>query len=197
MADIDLERKRSSGMGWLWGLLALLLVVLAVWWLWPDANDVDVAELEPVEQVTPATTPDPTMDEGMAGLALSAVLSTPSEYIGATFPDTEVQVAEVPTDRGFWIEQDGDRLFAIIIDQPEEEPKDINPGATLQVTDGTLRAPSYLGQIEGRPLDDETRRIAEQQDILLVVDERYIEVTRAGTPQPGTDPAQGVGQDSL
>ena len=193
MAEIRLEKKKR-GMGWLWALLALLLLLLLVWWLWPDDAVEEPVATEPygseVEPVGPVEPVEPMVSA--EGLGLGVILANPADYVGQPFPGAEVQVAEVPTDRGFWIEQDGQRLFAIIIDGPEEQPKDINPGQTLDVTQGTLRDSSYLAELPGEPLDADTEEIARQQPIFLVVDERYIEVLEGGEPQPGTDPAEGV-----
>lgn len=188
MADIDLERKKSGGMGWLWWALGLLALVLIVWWVWPDGDDefADV-DADPVETVAPAATPEPA-----AGVSLGDILDNPDEYIGETFPTTEVTVAEVPTDRGFWIESDGRRLFAIINDQPREQPTDLNPGQTLRITGGTLRDATFLPDISGATLDASTEDTAEGQEVFLVVDESEITVLEGGTPQPGTDPAEGV-----
>lgn len=198
MAEIRLEKKKKRGMGWLWALLALLLLLLLVWWLWPDAEvgePVEPVATEPfgteVEPEGPVEPVEPMV--GAEGLGLGVILANPADYVGEPFPGAEVQVAEVPTDRGFWIEQDGQRLFAIIVDMPEEEPKDINPGQTLNVEQGTLRDSGYLAELPGEPLDADTEEIARQQPIFLVVDERYIEVLEGGEPQPGTDPAEGVG----
>jgi hypothetical protein len=105
-------------------------------------------------------------------------MEVPSRFIGRTLPDGEVDVASVPTDRGFWIERNGERLFALIIDVPQEEPKDINPGARLSLSDGTLRGPQDLSELRGRPLDADTEQIALAQEAFLVIDERYIEIVR-------------------
>lgn len=190
MADIDLERKTGPKV-WPW-IAALVVLALVIWGVTEavDTNG-DVAEVEPVEEVGPVSPAGP--EPAAGAMVLGDILANPGAYVGETFPGTEVQVAEVPTDRGFWIEQDGQRLFALIIDVPEEEPKDINPGQTLRIEGGTLRDATHLGELEGRPLDADTRRIAEQQEIFLVVDERRIEILEGGEPQPGTDPAQSVG----
>jgi hypothetical protein len=186
MAEIDLERKKSGGMGWLWGLLILLLLLLLAWWLWPD-SDVEEAPMGPpvgeVEEPAPIDEPD---------LGLAAILDNPDMYVGQPFPDAEVTVGSELTDRGFWIEQDGRRLFAIIIDEPAEEPKDINPQQRLRITGGTLRDESYLGEMPGDPLDQDTERLAREQEIFLVVDESNIEILQGGEPQPGTTPAQSL-----
>jgi hypothetical protein len=34
MAEIRLERERKRGLGWLWGLLLLLVIAAVVWYLW-------------------------------------------------------------------------------------------------------------------------------------------------------------------
>ena len=49
-----------------------------------------------------------------------------------------------------------------------------------------------IGDILGNPDDYLGENIAEQQDILLVVDEAEIMMLEGGQPQPGTDPAQAV-----
>lgn len=192
MADIDLERKKSGGMGWLWWALGLLALVLIVWWVWPDGEEAEFADVdvEPVETVTPATTPEPVGD--ISGVSIGDILGNPDGFIGETFPRAEVTVVEVPTDRGFWIEDEGERLFAIIIDQPQDQAKDINPGQTLRIDEGTLRDRTFLPEISGVPLDPDTENLAEQQEIFLVVDEEHITVLEGGEPQPGTDPAQAV-----
>lgn len=194
MADIDLERKRGGGKGWLWAVLGLLALVLVVWWAWPDGDDefadVDPAPVETVEPVAPAATPEPAGD--IPGVSVGDILGNPDQYVGESFPGAEVTAVEVPTDRGFWIEDEGERLFAIIIDQPAEQPKDINPGATLRIDGGTLRDPAFLPEIPGEPLDSRTEEIAGEQEIFLVVDEAEITVMEGGEPQPGTDPAEAV-----
>lgn len=187
MAKIPVEKKQQAP--WIWWLLGLLLLGGIAWLLvevFDDDDDLDVADVEGVEPIpTPATQDREEVD-------LGAILANPGEYVGEPFPATEVTVGSVPTDRGFWIAEGSDSLFAIIIDVPEEQPKDINPGQTLQIEGGTLHDSSYLSEISGRPLDADTESIAEEQGVFVVVNERNIVIRKAGSPQPGTDTAETV-----
>lgn len=192
MADIKIEKKKS-GLGWLWALLAILVLALIIWWIWAEAGDDDdlvepevgVVDVEPID---PAPIVAPTADADLA-----AILANPQTWVGRELPTGEYQVAEVTSDRGFWISENGNRLLALILDQPLEQPIDINPGQRLRIEGGTLRDASYLPQLGGAtPLDDSTRQAVEAQPIYLVVDEDEIEILEGGEPQPGTDPALGA-----
>ena len=202
MAKIEVERKRS-GLGWLWALLALLVIALIAWWIWGAmSNDeavdpgTEVGVVVPVDPAAPAVGVEQGTAAQAAMVDLAPILANPQTWVGQPFPGGEVRVAEVVTDRGFWITgTGGERLFGVILDQPAEQPVDINPQQTLRITGGTLRDASYIPQIEGAPLDDNTRAILEEQQIFLVVDEDGMEVAAGGEPQPGTDPAQGFGTE--
>ena len=171
MAEIPVEKK-SSSKTWLWLLLAALLVVLIIWWLSAADDDVepvvvDTAPIESVETVEPAL---------MAGeMTLAAILAQPQAYIGQEFTG-EVDVGGPLTDRGFWVENDGARMFAIIIDEPREVPLDINPGQRLQVTGGMIREGGDVGDVDGVPLDADTRAVLQDQAAFMMVDESNIEI---------------------
>ena len=185
MAEIPVEKK--SSMAWLWILLALLLVALLLWWVLDDDDEVETP-LAPVAEapITPATTPE--MIAEAPGVTIGDVLGNPTAYVGRDDFRAEVAVptdAEM-TDRGFWIEDEGERLFAILYDGPMEEPIHINPGQSLRISEAMLRDRTYLPEIRGDALDADTQAIAEAQPIFLVVDEDNIEILEAGVPQPGT-----------
>ena len=171
MAEIHIEKKERSGMGWLWALMAVLAVVLIGWWLWPSAER-EVAEVAPLAPVaaTPVTTATAT-----AVATVGTVMANPQQWVGRQFSGT-VQVAEVPTDRGFWIEQDGQRMFALIIDGPAEKPVDINAGQRIQINQGTLRDAAYIPQIKGDDLTSSTETVVRDQPIYLVVDEANLTI---------------------
>ena len=177
MAQIPVERK--SGLGWLWVLLGLVLLALLIWWATDDdeADLVDGADSEIVGEETvgadPVTPPEPVAME--AGISIADILASPAEYIGRNDFQDEVRVAEVPTDRGFWIEDQGRRMLAVIIDNPQEQPKDINTGQQLRITEGMVRDATFIANLPGAPLDADTERLAREQDAYLVVDQSNIE----------------------
>ena len=195
MADVRVERKEPSERRgpsiwpWIIGLLVLALLIWAIAEM-VDTDETQVAEVEEVEPgqpVPPTAVPVP-----RAGTAsIPDILSNPSAHVGQQFSG-EVRVTETVSDRGFWIEQQGQRMFAIVTALSAAEPKDINPGQMLRITDGTLRDASYLPQLPGAALDARTRRTAEEQQVFLVVDDRNIEIAQA--QQQGTGAAQTAPQ---
>lgn len=173
MAEIEVRRKQNGVMPWILGLLIMGAAIWGVMALFDDDDEPDFATTEVMEPVVPGATPEP-MPETAA--ATDGILDNPARWVGQPFPGDQVMVAEVPTDRGFWIDYEGQRLFAILQDQPAEQPVDINPGQTISITEATLRDAGYLEQLGGAPLDEDTRRIAEQQPVFLVVDESNIRI---------------------
>lgn len=171
MAEIHIEKKERSGMGWLWAVLALLAVVLIAWWLWPTAER-GIAELTPL---TPMTTTSGTATaagtDTAAGIpTIATAVANPQAWVGRQFSGT-VEVTDVPDDRGFWVEQDGSRMYALIIDQPAEKPVDINAGQRLEIREATFRDATHLPDLKGVPLTPSTERVVREQPIYLVLDE--------------------------
>ncbi|MEW9853714.1 hypothetical protein [Novosphingobium sp. M1R2S20] len=168
-------------MTWLWVLLALIALALVIWWIAGSNENEELANNEivgaepvavaPVDPVAPAS---PNAGEG--AFTIASILETPATYIGRDDFQADVAVPEVPTDRGFWVEHEGRRMFAIIIDAPREVPKDINAGQQLRVRNGMVRDATFLSDLPGKALDADTRRIANEQDAFLVVDEDDIEI---------------------
>lgn len=188
MANIPIEKK-NSGAAWLWWLLGALLIGALIWLLAGAFGD-DEPEFADTEVVTPAPMPEPEAEP--AELTIATILANPAEYVGETFEPERVSVESVPTDRGFWITSGGARLFVILIDNPAEEPLDINPGQTLRIDEGVLRDQAYLSDLAGEPIDADTQNIVQEEPIFLVANETEITILEGGTPQPGTDPAQSV-----
>ncbi|QQN73442.1 hypothetical protein [Croceicoccus sp. YJ47] len=174
MAEIPVEKKSSKS--WLWLLLALILGALILWWILADDDD-------DAEMLTTDTEVSETADMGDANatptmasdMTIAAIAANPQAYIGQEFTG-EADVGGPLTDRGFWIENDGARIFAIIIDEPREVPLDINPGQRLSITGGTIREAGEMTDVEGVPLDEDTRNVLADQEIFLIVDEANIDI---------------------
>jgi hypothetical protein len=172
MARIPVEKK--SGNNWVWLLVILLLVGLLIWWLLAADEDDETVVDDPlaVEQIDPVT------PEATDAMTIAAILANPSQYHGREGFTGTVGVDGPLTDRGFWITDDqGNRMLAIIIDEPREVPMDINPGQRLSITGGTIRNPAEVETLPGVPLDDDTIDAMEGQQAVLVVDEDNIEIT--------------------
>jgi hypothetical protein len=181
VAEIHIERKK--GTAWLWLLLAALVVLaLLGWLLWPDAADTTPMTATIVDPVpAPATVAtfaplDSTPTGNIETPTIATVLANPTQWVGREFSGT-VTVAEVPTDRGFWIEEGGRRLFAILVDTPAEVPIDINAGQRIRIR-GTLRDAAYLPQLPGRPIVAATQDLARREPIYLVADEQAIAIVQ-------------------
>lgn len=169
MAEIPVQKK--SSMAWLWILLALVLLGLVIWWATAGDDDEELAEPVAAEQQADGTADLTAAD----GPTLAAILANPSQFFGSEFSG-EVTVGDTLTDRGFWIESDGSRLFSLIVDEPREVPKDINAGQRLRISGGMIRDASSLSDLEGRELEANTREVIAGQEVIMVVDEADIEI---------------------
>ena len=160
MAEIPVEKK--SSMTWLWLLLAAILAALLIWWITADEDDADPVLAETAIEADAGADSMP--------MTLAAILANPQSYIGQEFAG-EVSVAGPLTDRGFWVENDGARMFALIIDEPREVEIDINPGQELRISDGMIHEGGEVSDVEGVPL-----AVLADQDVFLIVDEDNVEI---------------------
>lgn len=182
MAEIPVERK--SSMTWLWVLLGIILLGLLIWWIAGDDDDeadlagTDTALVDTADPMNPDIDANLDAQTEAGAMTIAAILAQPKSYIGREFSG-DVSVTGPLTDRGFWIESDGAKMYAIIIDEPREVPLDINAGQRLRISGGTIRAGGTVGDVEGVPLDDDTRGVIADQDAFLIVDEDNIEILQA------------------
>lgn len=176
MAEIPVEKKSNAK--WLWILLLLLLGALLLWWLLAEDDDADFANADPVAVEESA---DFDSVNATSEMTLSAILANPSNYYGMEGYTGEVTIGGPLTDRGFWIENNGARMFAIVVDEPAERRIDINPGATLRLNGGTIREPSTISatDIEGDTLDQDTLDAITGEEAVLVIDEANMEIIEA------------------
>lgn len=178
MADIDIERKR--GTNWLWPLLALLLLGLLVWAALEMMGDDDEVAVAPAGSTAVVETAPPVVATEPAAPAtgsptIADVLANPSAYAGQPFSTSQVRVAEVVGDRGFWIESNGQRMFVVKNESPQagvadvqgaadtRDARSVNAGDMVQIN-GTL-----MTSVDGAqpPLDEQTRQLIQSQPIFL------------------------------
>jgi hypothetical protein len=195
MADIDIEKKKG-GMGILPWILGLLLLGLILWGL-TQCGDDDAREGETVVTTTtdgggrdPSMTAMP-MDTGMAmadtmaagtagaagaagALPVAAILASPGQY-GTQAVSGTARVTDVISDRGFWVEEGGQRMFVVIAEpQSAEQVVDINTGQTIRLS-GAVREGSSAGQLTG--LEQEAQRTAQGQPAFLLVNPSDVSVS--------------------
>lgn len=183
MADIDVQRKSSTA--WLWWLLGLVALAMLIWVITAGDDNVEVASA-PVAAAPggvaevpppPAGTSPSTAVAPATGIPVSQIVGSPATWTGRTVAG-EVRVTEVPTDRGFWITEQGERLFVILGDQPAERPIDIQSGQTLRISEAMVYGSENLQAIPGA-LDADTRSIAQGQPVVLFADEKNIQILGA------------------
>lgn len=181
MADINVERKSPGIWPWIIGLVVLALLIWALAAVLGGEDEAELAVVDPVATevtevqptVPPVETPEPVAEA--AGIPVSQIVESPATWTGRTVGG-EVRVVEVPTDRGFWIEDQGERLFVVLRDAPAEQPLDINVGQTIRMREAVIY--DDIGSVPGE-IDPDTRDIAQGLPVFLGIDEADIEMLRA------------------
>jgi hypothetical protein len=193
MADIDIERKKKSPFPWILGLLALALLAFL---LMRSCGD-DEAEpaVAPVTDTTTATTApavapvtDTTMTgaAGAAGAGAAAAGAAGAGWIGAVLAGTNAgqtaggsaMVPATPSDRGFWVEENGQRVYAVL-SEPNEQMRDIDPGQQVTISNARVLRGSEASQIP-QDVEAETRTTAQGQPYFLLVPSSGVQITAGG-----------------
>ncbi|CAN5770987.1 hypothetical protein BH20GEM3_BH20GEM3_02940 [soil metagenome] len=179
MAEINVERKGGGSiLPWIIGLLALLLVGWLLYSMF-DRDD-NVAEA-PVVTEPLATTPviDPAaaadVDVGPV-IPVAAIVTVPANYVNQTVSGT-ARVAQVVSDRGFWIDDGNQRVFTII-DEPKPEIKNIRAGQMVRL-DGA-QVMTAASQVPGQ-LEAETQQAIQAQPAFLYVRAANIFITQTAS----------------
>ena len=111
--------------------------------------------------------PPPPVSTDTAQVAVALIVGSPEPYLGRPVVG-RARVAEVVGDRGFWLEQDSSRIFAVIAKTPQmEQAVNVNAGQTVAVA-GVVYNSATADQIPGE-LDSETRQIIAEQPAFLYV----------------------------
>lgn len=195
MADIDIERKKKSPLPWVLGLLGLALIAFLLMQSCGDDEEADPA-VAPVTDTTTAvsTAPMPATDTTMMGTTgaagAAAAGAAGAGWIGTVLAGTNAGqttggngvVPETPSDRGFWIEENGQRVFAILA-EPMEQIKDIDPGQQVAISNARVLRGSEASQIP-QDVDAEARQTAQGQQYFLLVPSAGVQITSGGNTTP-------------
>lgn len=137
----------------------------------PDVAPVVVATTEPA--TAPVIPPPPTPADTPA-VPVRVIIGTPAAFIGQPVVG-RARVAEVVSDRGFWLEQNGQRIFAIIAQSPQmEDAVDINAGQMVAVA-GLVYDNVTADQIPGG-LEADARQIVANEPAFLYVPAQNIAI---------------------
>lgn len=132
----------------------------------PIVDDSPMMPTEPVEVVVAPMPPPPT-DADSADLPVDLIIVTPADYLGQPVVGV-AQVADVTSDRGFWLEKNGERIYALIAKSPNmEQAVNIEPGQTVRLA-GLVYDSSLAERIAGQVEPDAMETIADQPAFILV-----------------------------
>lgn len=127
----------------------------------------------------PATTaiapmPPPPTEADVTEIPVDVIVVTPAPHLGQAVVGT-AKVAEVPFDRGFWIEKNGKRMFAVIAQSPDmEQAVNIDPGQNIRLA-GVIYDSALASGIAGQ-LDPKAMETIAGQPAFLLVDAKNISV---------------------
>jgi hypothetical protein len=166
MPEITIER-RAGIPKWIWLIGAILLGFI----LWRIIAGIAQDGTRRGEQGTATEPARPgAQPEGAAALPVAAVLRDPASYAGRDIAGVAA-VSSAISDRGFWVEQDGQRMFAVIDESASgrSEVADINEGQRLRLQ-GTVYSSAMAAQLPGvQNLEAQTRQIIQNQPAFLYV----------------------------
>lgn len=101
-------------------------------------------------------------------LPLAAVVSDPSAHLDRTVSGTAA-VAQVVSDRSFWLEQNGHRVFAVVF-EPAPEARDLYEGQRVRVAGRMLDAYQAVGMPGATTLESGTFHTLSQERAFLLVE---------------------------
>lgn len=195
MAEIHVERKPRSGWAWVWVLLLLVAIAVLAWLYWPDRARTETTET--ATMTAPATGTDPSLVDTVplpgatqppqTMAMIGEIRANPEQWVGREFlgvvnvTDSGATTAPaMPPERGFWIEQDGQRLFVLVNDDPNHMPAAVTPGQPIRIR-GTVRDATFIPQLGAMNLSGEADELLRSEPAYLVAEESAIELAQEPT----------------
>lgn len=176
MPDIDIERRQSSGFPmWAW-IIGALVLILVIWGI----VEAVTPEREAVAPVAPAerVAGERQATEGMQDLPIANMVANPTNYFGQDVAGVAM-VAEVVSDRGFWIENNGERAFVVLSEGMPETGVTIDAGNRVLIHGNFLQSVNDLPNAQ--TLEPQARQIIEGQQGFIRA--QAIDVLREGQTQ--------------
>lgn len=194
MAEIHVERKPKSGWVWIWVLLLLVAIAVLAWLFWPDRVRTDSAI---TATTAPAIGTDPSVVDAIplpgatqppqSMAMIGEIRANPEQWVGREFlgvvnvtDSGTTDEAAMPPERGFWIEQDGQRLFVLVNDDPNRTPVAVVPGQQVRIR-GTVRDTLFIPQLGAMNLSGEAEELLRREPAYLVAEESAIELAQEQT----------------
>ncbi|MGB3738788.1 MAG: hypothetical protein WA948_05475 [Pontixanthobacter sp.] len=133
MAEIPIKKK-SGIPGWLWFLLAAIILALLAWWILDNDGD-DVVEY--TDESAEVVVADPAMD------------GVEPFVVGEAVTLSAAEVTELTGDMSFTINSEGREAFVVFNqeptpNQPTEGEFDINPGQLVNITGTVMSADAAM-----------------------------------------------------
>ncbi|MFN3651322.1 MAG: hypothetical protein ACK47B_17240 [Armatimonadota bacterium] len=202
MPELDIQHRPNPGMSWLPWVIGAVLLALIAWGVYevvtPERATGPATTTDQVagqrEETPPAGTQPGEGTGTMAGAALplAAITQAPNTYFGQPVEGTAT-VAEVVSDRGYWVEEGGSRMFVVQSEQLPEAALDVNAGQRVRIR-GTVMDTQQMGQTpDVANMDQQARQILQDQPAFIHATDVTIldRTTSPGTmTTPGTNGAE-------
>jgi hypothetical protein len=147
--------KRSGRPGWLLALLALVMLVLAVWWFWPGDTPGEPGTSTPVLQEEAPLTAAPETD----GVPVLMIVRDPGAWVGRSLQGP-IEVLETVGPNVAWIGQGGEEMLAVW----EGTMPQVQPRQVLDVQNATVVSTQEMPAGE---LGPDVRELLQDQQVYL------------------------------
>jgi hypothetical protein len=131
--ELEIERRENRGVpGWVW-LVAAVILGLIIWGIVAATNNRQAA-VAPADRVAGERQETP----GMEMLPIGAIVGAPDQYFDKDVRGA-ARVTEVISDRGFWVESEGQRALVMLAEGIPEAGVNVEAGQQLDIQGVFLR----------------------------------------------------------